>query len=83
MVTCTDTSYIPDISVNIFRVTHALAKGFNLKLERESLILKKNSTILKSEERLDHGNGDDCLLAMRIYTSPDDTGKTDTEPRNT
>ena len=29
-VTSTDTSYIPDSSVNIFSVTHAFTKGFNV-----------------------------------------------------
>ena len=28
--TCTDTAYIPDLSVKIFSVTNVLTKGFNL-----------------------------------------------------
>ena len=27
----------------------------------------KNTTILKFEERLDHGNGNGCLLALNLY----------------
>ena len=45
-VTCTNTAYIPDLSVNIFSVTRALTKGFNVKSDKESLVLKKNTTIL-------------------------------------
>ena len=29
-VTCTDTVYVPDLSVNIFSVTRVLTKGFNV-----------------------------------------------------
>ena len=67
---CTDTAYIPDISVNIFSVTRALTKIFNVMSEKESLVLKKNATILKFEERLDHGNGGGYILAARLYASP-------------
>ena len=30
LVMCTDTAYIPDLSVNIFSVMRALTKGFNV-----------------------------------------------------
>ena len=43
--------------------------------EKESLVLKKNATILKFEERLDHGNGNGYLLSARIYASLNDAGK--------
>ena len=29
-VMCTDTAYIPDLSINIFSMTRALTKGFNV-----------------------------------------------------
>ena len=73
-----DTAYIPYFSVNIFSVKRALTKGFNVISEKEGLVLEKNATILKFEERLDHGNGYGCLLAARLYTSPNNTGKTHT-----
>ena len=44
--------------------------------------MKKNATILKFEERLDHGNGKSCILAARIYTSPNGAVKTHTEGKN-
>ena len=34
LVTCTDTAYILDLSLNIFRVTRALTKSFNLTSEK-------------------------------------------------
>ena len=78
-VTCTDTANIPDLSVNIFSMTRALTKRFNMTLEKESLVLKKNATILKFEDRLDHGNSDSYQLEMRLYTIPKDAGKMDKE----
>ena len=33
-VMCTDTTYIPDLSVNIFSVMHVLTKGFNVTSEK-------------------------------------------------
>ena len=51
-VTCNETEYIPDLSVNIFSMTRALTKAFNMTSEKESLVLKENKTILKFEERL-------------------------------
>ena len=65
-LTSTDTAYISALSVNIFRVTRALTKGFNVMSEKESLVLKKNATILKFEESLDYGNGGGYLLPTRI-----------------
>ena len=53
-----------------------MTKGFNVMSEKESLVIKKNATILKFKERLDHGNGGGYLLAARLYTSPSDAGKT-------
>ena len=75
LVTRTETSYIPDLSVNIFSMTHALTKGFNMTSEKESLILKKNATILKFEDHLYHGNEDISLLDTRVYASPKHFGK--------
>ena len=72
---CTDTTFIPDLSVNIFSVTRALTNGFNLTSEKESLAFKKIPTVLKLEERLDYGNGNSCLLAARIYASPNGARK--------
>ena len=33
-VTCTDTAYIPDLSVNLFGVARVLNKGFNVMSEK-------------------------------------------------
>ena len=33
-LTCTDTAYIPDLSVNVFSVTRVLTKGFNVMSEK-------------------------------------------------
>ena len=65
-MTYTDTSYIPYLSVNIFSVTCALTKEFNVTSDKEILVLKKNATILKFEESLDYGNGGGYLLPTRI-----------------
>ena len=72
---CTGTSYIPDLGVSIFSVTRALTKGFNVTSEKEILVLKKNATTLKLEERLDYGNSEGYLLAARLHASPHDTIK--------
>ena len=74
-VECTYTAYIPDLGVNIFSLTRALTKGFNVTSEKEILVLKKNATTLKLEERLDYGNSEGYLLAARLHTSPHDARK--------
>ena len=48
---------------------------FTAKKSTGEWVLKKNVTILKFEERLDHGNGNGYLLAARLYTSLNDAGK--------
>ena len=63
---CTDTENILDL---------ASTKGFNVASEKESLVLKKNATILKFKERLHNGNGGGCLLAASLYTTPNDAGE--------
>ena len=75
MVTCTDKSYISYLDVSIFSVAHAFTKASNMASEKDSLILNKNKTILKFEERLDHGNCDSFLLAARLYTIINKSGK--------
>ena len=82
LVTSTDTAYIPYLSVNIFSMTRALTKGFNVMSEKENFELKKNATILKFEERLYNGNGNGYILAARVYTSPNGARKTHTEGNN-
>ena len=47
-----------------------------MKSDKESLVLKKNTTILKFEDRLDHVNGGGYIFAARLYTSPNDSRKT-------
>ena len=79
---CTYTAYISDLSVNIFSVTCALTKGLNVTLERKSLVLNKNLTILKFEEHLYHGNGDIYILEARLYAIPNDYRKTHSERNN-
>ena len=75
-MTCTDTEYIPDLSVYIFSIMSALTKKFNTIPEKESLTLKKNATVPELEERLDQGNFDSYLLATRTYTIPNGAVKT-------
>ena len=79
---CIDTAYILDLSVNIFSLTHALTKVFNVTPQKEIIVLKKNAAILKFEERLDHENFGSYLLATRFYASPNDTIKTHSEGKN-
>ena len=50
-------------------------KGFNMRSEKQNLILKKNTSITKLEEHLDHGNGSGYLLATRLNASPKDAGE--------
>ena len=42
----------------------------------------KNATILKFKDRPDHGNGGGCILVVRLYTLPNNAGKTDKEGDN-
>ena len=65
LVTCTETAYIPGLSVNILSMTRGLTKGSNMTSEKESIVIKKNATILKFEVWIHHGNGDGYLLATR------------------
>ena len=74
---------LPNLSVNIFSMTRALTKGFNLTPQKESLILKKNTIIMKLEEHLYHGNGDGYILATGIYAIPDDYRETKSEGKKT
>ena len=46
-MTCTETAYIADLGVNFFSMERALTKGFKVTPDKESLALKKNTTILK------------------------------------
>ena len=43
--------------------------------EKGSLLLQKNTTILKFQYGLDHGNDDGCLLVTRNYASPTNSRK--------
>ena len=52
-----------------------MTKGFIVTPGKESLVPKKNTIILKFEERLDHGNFDGYLLDARLYTIPNDSRK--------
>ena len=74
---CTDTAYIPDLSVYIFSVTRTLIKGFKEALKNKELIPKKNATILKFEEHLYHGNDNGYIMYARLNKSPNNTGKFD------
>ena len=78
-MTCTEISYILDFSVNIFSVTCALTKVFNVKSEKYIIVLKINATTLKFEERLDYGNGKCYMLAEGIYANPNYNGETHLE----
>ena len=71
-MTCTDIHNILYLSVNVFSPTCVLNKGFNVMSEKESIVLKKITNILKFEERLDHGNGGGDLIAARLYVSLND-----------
>ena len=51
--------------------------------KKEIIILKKNTTILKSEEHLDHGNGNCYLLYMRLLKIPNDAWKQTPKGKNT
>ena len=70
-----DTAYIPYLSVNIFSVTRATTKGFNVTSEKETLILMKYTITLKFEERLYHWNGDGYPLVKRLYSNQNYTGE--------
>ena len=50
--------------------------------EKVNIVLKKDTTILKFEDLLDHGNGDGYLLDARLYWSLNDTGKTHSEGKS-
>ena len=51
-------------------------------VRKKRLLLNKNTTILKFEEHIDHGNGGSYLLAARIYTSPNNAGKMYKDEKN-
>ena len=55
---------------------HALTKGFNVTPEKDSLVLKKKSSILIFEERIDYVN------ATALYW-PQGSTQASTTPKNT
>ena len=78
-MTCTDTAYIPHLSVNTFSLTRATEKEINMTPEEQHPVLNKRATILKFEERLDHGNDGSYILDSRLYAIPNDARETDFE----
>ena len=63
-------------------MTRALTEGLTVTSDKETLVLKRKTTILKIQEHLDHGNNGGYILAAKLYTSPNDAGKTDKEGKN-
>ena len=51
-------------------MTYAIIKGLRVVPEKQSIVLKKNATILKLKDRLDHGNYNSYILSVRIFTIP-------------
>ena len=51
-------------------------------MSEKNLVLKKNATILKSEEHLYNVNTDGYLLSMIIYTTPNDSEKMHRKVKN-
>ena len=63
-------------------MNRALTKVLKVTSEKEIIVLKKKATILKFEESLNHDNSNGYILDVRLYTSPNDAGKTHSEGKN-
>ena len=67
-----NTSVIPGIHTNIFIVTRALKKVFQVTLEYETLILKKKTTDICFDEKMANNCGEGFILTTKFYKSAND-----------
>ena len=58
---------ISGLHTNIFRVTRALQKSYQLTSEGEILIIKKNSTEICFDEKMENKSGRGFLPTTKFY----------------
>ena len=90
----TNRAVIPCLHTKIFSVTQALLKGSKPRSEGEALILKRNSTKIRFDEKIANKSGEGFLLTTKFYKSANNTallapekhnpeGKADIQPEGT
>ena len=81
-LTLTNTAVIPGLHANLFSVTRALQKGFQLTSDGKTLILKKNSTKIRFDEKMANTAGEGFLFTTKFYKSANDAADLAPEKRN-
>ena len=66
-LTLSNTDIIPGLHANIFSLTQALQKGFQVTSEGNTLILKKNSTNICFGEKMANNSGKGFILTTKFY----------------
>ena len=65
----TSTAVLPGLHASIFSMTRALQTVFQLKSEGENVILKKNSTEIRSDKKMVNKFGEGFLLTTNFHNS--------------
>ena len=73
---------IPGLHANIFSVTRALQKGFQVKSKGETLIFKKKSTNICFEKKISNNSGKGFLLTIKLYKSKNNAAIPPPENKN-
>ena len=81
-VTLYNTAIISGLHANIFIVTLWLKQSFQVILEGETLILKKNPTTICFENKLVNNGSKLFLLTTKFYKSSNDTALLDPDKHN-
>ena len=93
-LTLSDMSVIPGLHANIFSMAWALQKGFQVTSECKYVILNKNSTEIRFDEKMANNGGNGFILSTNLYNIPKNVallvpdkqkpkGKTDVQPEGT
>ena len=82
-VTLTNTSGIPGLHVNLFTMARALQESFQLTPEGETLILKKNSTKIRFDEKMANKSKKGFMITTKFYKSENDAAIFSTKKQKT
>ena len=80
-MTLTNTSVTTGLHANLSSVTRALQKGFQVKSEGDTLILKKNTTKIRFDNKMANKYGKGFVLTTRFYNSANNAALLDSKKR--
>ena len=81
-MTLIDTGVIPDLHANLFGMKRALQKNFQVTPEGKTLILKKISTEICSDNKMSNKYGEGFQLTSNLYNIENDAAFLDPKKRN-